>query len=304
SKDVADIAVEHFRVRPWPEGSTVEALCVVDQAGLAGMTRFAEDLTKSAEELVQYTAGRLQELEVSARSIVLSGNPKDVIVDHAAKTGADFILIGAHEEIGRRRFLLGSVAKAVLRLAPCSVEVLRAPAKGEISRTPRVMLATDGSDCSLAAAQSIADRPWPAGVEIRILSVTEPYASLFHVPFPPGAEGVLRTEAVPRMQRAIRDAEAVMNDAGLQTSESTSVQMAEPESVIAIEAAKWDADLIVLGSHGRRGFSRLLLGSVSESVALHAGCCVEVIRPAHARSQALSVKVARAHDQTMETACC
>src|SRR5579864_5235397 len=72
----------------------------------------------------------------------LSGNPKDVIVDHAAESAADFIFIGAHEEVGKRRFLLGSVAKAVLRAAPCSVEVLRAPATHcGVPRPPRVLLA-------------------------------------------------------------------------------------------------------------------------------------------------------------------
>jgi nucleotide-binding universal stress UspA family protein len=45
------------------------------------------------------------------------------------------------------------------------------------------------------------------------------------------------------------------------------------------EAAEWGADLIVAGSHGRRGASRFLLGSVSEPVAFHAKCSVEIIRP-------------------------
>jgi nucleotide-binding universal stress UspA family protein len=42
----------------------------------------------------------------------------------------------------------------------------------------------------------------------------------------------------------------------------------------------WNADLIVVGSHGRRGFDRYVMGSVSESVALHAHCSVEVVRAA------------------------
>jgi hypothetical protein len=59
----------------------------------------------------------------------------------------------------------------------------------------------------------------------------------------------------------------------------------EPESLIVAEAGQWDADLIVLGSHGRKGFNRLLLGSVSEGVALHAGCSVDVVRATAARSR-------------------
>jgi nucleotide-binding universal stress UspA family protein len=58
------------------------------------------------------------------------------------------------------------------------------------------------------------------------------------------------------------------------------VPVATPQELILKEAADWGADLIVLGSHGRRGFSRFLLGSVSEAVASHAPCSVEVIRQA------------------------
>jgi nucleotide-binding universal stress UspA family protein len=52
----------------------------------------------------------------------------------------------------------------------------------------------------------------------------------------------------------------------------------DPKAVILDEAGQWGADLIVVGSHGWRGIDRLMMGSVSESVAMHAHCSVEVIR--------------------------
>jgi nucleotide-binding universal stress UspA family protein len=52
--------------------------------------------------------------------------------------------------------------------------------------------------------------------------------------------------------------------------------------VILDEAEKWKVDVIVLGSHGRSEFDRMVMGSVSEAVALHATCSVEVIRRQHA----------------------
>jgi nucleotide-binding universal stress UspA family protein len=279
SLDVAGIAVRHLRLRPWPAGSTVEVLCVIDQADLSCVPQFVEDLTERAEELAHDTARKIGDLGVSSAATVLSGNPKDVIVDRGAAAAADIILIGAHEEIGKRRFLLGSVAKAVLRAAPCSVEVLRAPAvEGGTLRPPRVLLATDGSEYSSLAAHSIASRPWPAGTEVRILSVVELRTPMFHLPFPPGAEETLRAQAMRRTREAIREAEEVVTKAGVRVSETISVLLVEPESIIVIEASQWEADLIVLGSHGRQGFNRLLLGSVSDGVALHAGCSVEVVR--------------------------
>jgi Universal stress protein family len=51
-----------------------------------------------------------------------------------------------------------------------------------------------------------------------------------------------------------------------------------PKTIILDEATQWGADLIVLGSHGRRGAERFLMGSISEAVAMHAHCSVEVVR--------------------------
>jgi nucleotide-binding universal stress UspA family protein len=57
------------------------------------------------------------------------------------------------------------------------------------------------------------------------------------------------------------------------------------DEVILEEARRWDADLIIVGSHGRRGFKRFLLGSVSEAVAMKAHCSVVVVRGAKPASR-------------------
>ena len=59
---------------------------------------------------------------------------------------------------------------------------------------------------------------------------------------------------------------------------TTTVEQGDPKSKIIEAASKWHADLIVVGSHGRKGLEHFLLGSVSDAVARHAGCSVEIVR--------------------------
>jgi nucleotide-binding universal stress UspA family protein len=67
-----------------------------------------------------------------------------------------------------------------------------------------------------------------------------------------------------------------LRDAGFKAD--TAIKVGDIREVIIDSAADWHADLIVLGSHGKRGLQRFLLGGVSEFVARHAGCSVELIR--------------------------
>jgi nucleotide-binding universal stress UspA family protein len=58
----------------------------------------------------------------------------------------------------------------------------------------------------------------------------------------------------------------------------STLEEGDPKSTIIDVASEWNADLIVLGSHGRKGLDRYLMGSVAESVARHANCSVEIVR--------------------------
>jgi nucleotide-binding universal stress UspA family protein len=85
-----------------------------------------------------------------------------------------------------------------------------------------------------------------------------------------------------RSQDAITRAREILSSSvttsQLNVSEAVSVLLETPQTIVLNEAAEWGADLIVVGSHGRHGVDRFLLGSVSESIAMHARCSVEVIR--------------------------
>jgi nucleotide-binding universal stress UspA family protein len=280
----SEAAILEVATRPWPPATSVQVVTVVEPSQPWALSELVEEVMRLSRDLTQRTAERLRSCGLDATPVVLSGDPKHVIVEQAERTAADLVVVGSHGDKGLTRFLLGGVARAVVRLAPCSVTVVRTtPGKGARRAGMKVLLATDGSECSGIAARAVAERLWPDGTEVRILSVVELSLPTFQAALEPPfanteAMEILRANAMKHAQDAIRSAEEIVAAGGLKTSESVSVLLESPKQIILDEAGTWSADLIVVGSHGRRGFNRFLLGSVSEAVATHAGCSVEVIR--------------------------
>jgi nucleotide-binding universal stress UspA family protein len=88
----------------------------------------------------------------------------------------------------------------------------------------------------------------------------------------------VRAAAMKRAEEAEMTAERILSDAGLEVSGTVAVPADTVKQIVLRDAAEWGADLIVCGSHGRRGVNRFLLGSVSEAIATHANCSVEIVR--------------------------
>jgi nucleotide-binding universal stress UspA family protein len=279
----SNVAVTQFLQRPWPAGSVVEVLSVTDTEHLPFDVAFIKEIHTRTHAAVDSTVMRLREAGMDARPVVLDGDPKTAIAEYAKTWKADLVVVGAHQGSGFTDFLMGSVAKAVLRTAPCSVEVARGGQRADPQAPVRVLLATDGLECSTHAAHRIAARSWPKGTEVRVISVVELMPPFLQAALEPqflAEESMeqLRAESIQRTQEAIAVARQLLADAGLQTSEVLSVELEDPKTLILKEAKEWPADLIFVGSHGKRGFNRIMLGSESEAVAMHAECSVEVVR--------------------------
>jgi nucleotide-binding universal stress UspA family protein len=142
----------------------------------------------------------------------------------------------------------------------------------------RILLAVDGSPYSAAAADAVSKRPWPGGTIVRVLSAVEntvpPASELWY-----DAGGNLEeTQRQITSQAARLTAEVAKTVQASGLTAETAVRDGDPRSVIIDEATEWDADLIVVGSHGYTGIKRLLLGSIAQSVVSHAPCSVEVVR--------------------------
>ena len=145
----------------------------------------------------------------------------------------------------------------------------------------KILLAVDGSDCSEAAAQELAKRPWPPQSEVKVITAVE-------IPGPVGMEPWgMSADYFENLEGSIREAgKAVLDNTLLKLKTitdktlkiSSEIIQGSPAQVIVDEAESWGADLIVMGSRGLGVWNRLLLGSVSNAVVHHAKCSVEVVR--------------------------
>jgi nucleotide-binding universal stress UspA family protein len=235
---------------------------------------------KPAEALVQRTAKLLRAEGFNATTVVDWGDPRSKIIEVATKWRADLIVLGSHGRTGLRYLLMGSVSDGVAHHAPCSVQIVRAPKNQRTSKTLRVLLAIDDSQCSQAAANAVLGQVKPDGTEVRLLRILEPFPvaeaekiGTREYPDFAGARAKLRDQAKTKLSKIV----AKLQSIGFKSCQIVEEE-GDPRDIILDYADRWGADLIVVGSHGRKGIKRFLMGSVSEAVSRYAGCSVEIVR--------------------------
>ncbi len=139
----------------------------------------------------------------------------------------------------------------------------------------KILVAIDNSKYSEAAINGVANYFKPQATEIRILHVLTP---IVLSALPQMSRGY-----APELEEQAKEARALVDKYAQKLradgyAVDTVVESGEVRECIIDTAARWQADLILLGSHGHKGMGRLLLGSVAESVVRHAACSVLVVR--------------------------
>jgi nucleotide-binding universal stress UspA family protein len=217
---------------------------------------------------------------------VLTGAPVfDEICRLAKEIPADLIVMPTHGHTGLKHVFLGSTAERVVQHSPCPVFVARKSERqsktGPGSRINRILVPVDFSDCSLDGlnyAIAFADR-----VAAKLI--------LFHaVQLAPYTSGGFAYDLSSLEEAAQKDAERQMR-AFVRMAKfgrvkfETAIRTGVPVREIAAFAKEQDADLIITSTHGRTGFSHVLIGSVAENIVRHAPCSVLVV-PSHPQERA------------------
>jgi nucleotide-binding universal stress UspA family protein len=216
----------------------------------------------------------LRDRGVDVELVSPEGAPGEVVANVARDRGAQLICVGTHGTTGISRLLLGSVATAILRHATCDVLVCRGQDTGPFRRP---LVATDFSPAAGRALARAAELALPSAPIELVHAWQLPAGSwgaslLGQTRFPWSSV----RDAVLTSARAKAD-ELVAGSAALGHPLHVELVQGPPATVVASTAERAGHDLIALGTHGHRGFRRLLLGSVCESTIRHAPCSVLVV---------------------------
>jgi nucleotide-binding universal stress UspA family protein len=181
---------------------------------------------------------------------------------------ADLLVLGAHERHGwLSRWVNGTVSEPIVKLGRCPILIVPERDNTHIHHAPkRILFAIDGSDQALQALRFGLTFAVP-GAQLRAVYVVDcPWQLTDIVPI-----GVLEDAFIEQGECALNIAQPLLESVCPGHSTTALVNTAWTHDNVALsilgEAEKWEADLIVMGTHGRRGFKRWLLGSVAGRVA-------------------------------------
>jgi len=206
--------------------------------------------------------------------IVDDGTPQALILSHAEEWKADLIYMGSHGETSAADALLGSITNSVLRHAHCPVQVVR-PGK----TTRRIIVGTDFSDPALIAVMAAAKEAARVSAKLTVVHSLDliwtpasyPAIAFGGAPIEMSAEQIKSLEAIAQTRL-----EENLDQSHI--AAETLVTVGPAGSALIEIASEKKAQLIVVGTVGRTGLRRALLGSVAEAVAKGAPCSVLVVR--------------------------
>jgi nucleotide-binding universal stress UspA family protein len=277
------VAIELVNGFAWPDASAIRFVSVIATMHDLGFPLlgasppdaaleqpYVEDLETVLDE-----ASRAVPHGATGETDVLHGRPADAILDMAADFGPDLIVAGSRGHGPIATMLLGSVSAELVDRAPCPVLVARRAA------TDRVLIAYDGSPESKEALAVVTRRPFLYGKETSVISIAQPPVLWRSGIAPSMYRQVMGdyTDELERLQaeygQLATQAAGRLREAGIEARAES--RTGDPAHEILMAAGEADSDLVIIGSRGRTGLQRAVLGSVARNVLINAQASVLIV---------------------------
>lgn len=241
---------------------------VADMSNMQGYGEFRKAMESAGQQLLDHTTTLLPSENPSVTRVCEFAKPASLILDKARNSGADLIVIGARGRGRVGEFVLGSVSHRVALHAHCSTLIVK-EREGPVKR---VIVAVEGREDGARIRAWLLAHPFKNAVDLTIVSVVRPIPSADPFTLFPvqdwtaialrGAEDLVKGMAA-----------ALMNH---RYTVGTQVTVGDPMGVLKEHAQT--ADLLIIGSHGRKGLERFLLGSISHALLHGVPCPILVVR--------------------------
>ena len=244
--------------------------------------QYLADLMKTASSQLADLKGRAERRGIVVTTRMATGIPSEEVIAAARAEGSDLIIVGTRGKTGLAHVLLGSTAERVIRGAPCPVLTVRmehadAEQKEDAPSMPvtleRILVPVDFSDCSLDALKYAVVVARQTQASLMLLHVLEPVS--YGLDFTLGQSKTRHLE-VETWTKRLEELAATHQQPDLVVE--SRLRGGFPSDSILDAAKTMPCDLIVMGTHGRRGISHTISGSVAEAVLRKAHCPVIAVR--------------------------
>jgi nucleotide-binding universal stress UspA family protein len=207
---------------------------------------------------------------------LLEGIPADVIVDAVeADPTVDLVVLGANGRSGFGRVLMGSVAEKIVRHAPCSVLAIHPTHAIRSFRS--ILCPVDFSESSLDAVELALRLLDPGGDGLTLLHVLDLPASYSGHPEAAAFVSALDVKSTAQLDSILTS--PATTAAAAKATIKRSTRVGNPgRQILAMLESEPRYDLVVVGTHGRTGLRRVVLGSIAEKIVRNAPCPVIVAR--------------------------
>lgn len=258
-----DIALVHG-----VELGMLQSPIVAGAVNLQGYDEFRQAMIDAGHKAIERCRTLLPVEIPSIRTMCEVQHPAAFILDSAAAVKADLIVMGTHDHSRIAELFAGSVSHRVLLHSTVPTLIV----KGNARPVTRVLMAVEGREDAIRLQTWLTSHPFKDPVAITILSVIPS----LHLGDPQVMVGLENWSELSKQH-----AEQIVNDtaqslAGSHFTVSTDVRLGDPVATVCDVGNSHD--LIVVGSHGRKGLDRFLLGSVSHAIVHRANCSVLVVR--------------------------